>query len=82
LAGGRFWLWRGIFFVLFFRKKGTKKIAAVETLAEFFGEKSSENQAVLSRKKAHAYSVVFLRSKGLRGFFTEEFPCENYFRRI
>jgi hypothetical protein len=37
LAGGKFWLWRGIFFVLFFRKKGTKKIAAVETLAEFFG---------------------------------------------
>ena len=34
----------------FFRKK-KQKIASVETLAEFFGEKSSENQAVLALEK-------------------------------
>jgi hypothetical protein len=61
----------------FFRKK-KQKIAPVEALAEFLTQKPSENQAAASLLPARAPWLSSAR-KGRRGFFHEEFPCENYF---
>ena len=65
----------------FFQKKRTKKIAAVEALAEFHTQKPSENQAASTRWPTRAQWFSFARKSGA-GFYVRNSPARIIFSVI